>query len=67
MGHPATQETAEAIVERGEVDAVAFGKAFIANPDLVTRFAKNAALNEPVPATFYAHGVEGYSDYPTMQ
>ena len=66
MGHPATQETAEAIVERGEVDAVAFGKAFIANPDLVTRFAKKAELNAPVPETFYAHGREGYSDYPAL-
>ena len=61
-----TQETAEAIVERGEVDAVAFGKAFIANPDLVTRFAKKAELNAPVPETFYAHGREGYSDYPAL-
>jgi len=61
-----TQETAEAIVERGEVDAVAFGKAFIANPDLVTRFAKKAELNAPVPETFYAHGREGYSDYPVL-
>jgi 2,4-dienoyl-CoA reductase-like NADH-dependent reductase (Old Yellow Enzyme family) len=61
-----TLETAAAVVERGDVDAVAFGKAFIANPDLVTRFAKKAALNEPVPATFYAHGREGYADYPTL-
>ena len=44
-----------------------FGKAYIANPDLVERLRKNAPLNAPVPATFYAPGAEGYTDYPTLE
>ncbi len=61
-----TRETAEQVVESGEADAVAFGKLFIANPDLPRRFAENAPLNAPVPETFYSHGEEGYVDYPTL-
>ncbi len=61
-----THETAEAVIESGEADAVAFGKLWIANPDLVQRFAERAELNTPNPATFYAHGGEGYVDYPSM-
>jgi 2,4-dienoyl-CoA reductase-like NADH-dependent reductase (Old Yellow Enzyme family) len=61
-----TFETAEAVVERGDADAVAFGKLWIANPDLVKRFEKNAELNAPVPETFYSHGPEGYVDYPAL-
>lgn len=48
-------------------DLVAFGKAYIANPDLVTRLATNAPLNAPDPATFYGGGATGYTDYPTLQ
>lgn len=62
-----TRESAEEVVARGEVDAVAFGKLFIANPDLPERFRQEAALNEPNPATFYSHGAEGYSDYPALE
>lgn len=54
------------VIERGEADAVAFGKLFIANPDLPLRFAKAAVLNAPAPETFYAHGPEGYVDYPAL-
>lgn len=61
-----TQESAEAAIAAGEVDAVAFGKAFIANPDLPTRFKRGAALNPPRPETFYAGGAEGYTDYPAL-
>ena len=50
----------------GEADAVAFGKLFIANPDLPHRFAIDAPLNEPNPATFYASGPAGYTDYPFL-
>ena len=59
-----TRETANEIIARGDADAVAFGKLFIANPDLPVRFSQNANLNVPVPATFYSHGPEGYLDYP---
>ena len=45
---------------------MAFGKAYIANPDLVHRFATKAALNAPDMATFYAAGPHGYTDYPEL-
>jgi N-ethylmaleimide reductase len=54
-------------VETGAADLIAFGKLFIANPDLVERLLRNAPLNEPQPATFYGGGAEGYTDYPTLQ
>lgn len=61
-----TFEQANQVIEVGEADAVAFGKLFIANPDLPTRFAKGAPLNEPIADTFYTHGPEGYVDYPSL-
>jgi 2,4-dienoyl-CoA reductase-like NADH-dependent reductase (Old Yellow Enzyme family) len=60
------RETAEQLLRAGEADAVAFGKLFIANPDLPRRFALNAPLNTPIPETFYASGPQGYTDYPTL-
>ena len=53
-------------VESGRADAVAFGRLYIANPDLVERLKQNAPLNTPNPDTFYASGPEGYIDYPKM-
>jgi 2,4-dienoyl-CoA reductase-like NADH-dependent reductase (Old Yellow Enzyme family) len=61
-----TLATAEEVVARGDADAVAFGKLWIANPDLVERFRRRSELNEPQAATFYSHGAEGYSDYPAQ-
>jgi 2,4-dienoyl-CoA reductase-like NADH-dependent reductase (Old Yellow Enzyme family) len=61
-----TYSSATAAIERGDCDAVGFGKLFIANPDLVERFKINADLNAPQSTTFYAHGPEGYTDYPTL-
>lgn len=61
-----TQTTAEQVVAAGEADAVAFGKLFLANPDLPERFASGAALNPPRPETFYAGGAQGYTDYPFL-
>jgi 2,4-dienoyl-CoA reductase-like NADH-dependent reductase (Old Yellow Enzyme family) len=61
-----TYETAEQAVETGEADAVAFGKLFIANPDLPQRFAVRSPLNEPKVPQFYAGGAEGYADYPSL-
>jgi 2,4-dienoyl-CoA reductase-like NADH-dependent reductase (Old Yellow Enzyme family) len=49
----------------GEADAIAFGRTFLANPDLPARFAKRASLNPPNPTTFYTPGPAGYTDYPT--
>ena len=61
-----TRESAEQLLQTGEADAVAFGKLFIANPDLPRRFAQNAALNPPDPQTFFADGPLGYTDYPAL-
>lgn len=61
-----TLESAQAILQRGDADAVAFGREYIANPDLVERFQKNAELNVPRPELFYTHGAEGYTDYPLL-
>ncbi len=61
-----TLESGNAILERGDADAVAFGKWFIANPDLVRRLREGAPLNDARPELFYAHGAEGYSDYPAL-
>ena len=61
-----TAETAQAALDAGEVDAVAWGKLFIANPDLPRRLQLGAPLNPPVPATFYGGDLRGYTDYPAM-
>lgn len=61
-----TAETAQAALDAGWADAVAFGKAFIANPDLPERMRLGAPLNEARPASFYSPGPQGYTDYPTM-
>jgi 2,4-dienoyl-CoA reductase-like NADH-dependent reductase (Old Yellow Enzyme family) len=61
-----TKETGEQVLANGEADAVAYGRPFIANPDLPRRFALNAPLNDPVPETFYAAGSRGYTDYPFL-
>jgi hypothetical protein len=58
------QAAAEAAIAAGEADAVAFGKAFIANPDLPRRLALNAPLNRWNAETFYSQGPDGYTDYP---
>lgn len=54
-------------VNAGEADLIALGRPFIANPDLVARFARNAPLNTPDQATFYGGGAHGYTDYPTLE
>ncbi|TGN18230.1 alkene reductase [Leptospira idonii] len=59
-----TKESAENAIKENRTDAVAFGKTFIANPDLVKRFKEGLSLNEPNPSTFYVSGKEGYTDYP---
>jgi 2,4-dienoyl-CoA reductase-like NADH-dependent reductase (Old Yellow Enzyme family) len=61
-----TRETAEQALAEGVADAVAFGRAYIANPDLVARFAAKAPLNAWDDSTFYAGGAKGYIDYPPL-
>ncbi|MBO9545405.1 alkene reductase [Caulobacter sp.] len=60
------RDSAEAALNDGRADAVAFGKAYIANPDLVERLREDAELNAPDPTTFYGGGARGYTDYPTL-
>ena len=52
--------------DAGRSDLVAFGRAFIANPDLVERLRTGAGLNEPDEATFYGGDEHGYTDYPAL-
>ncbi|MCX9157506.1 alkene reductase [Niveibacterium sp. 24ML] len=61
-----TDAKAEALIAAGIADAVAFGRAFLANPDLPARFAKGAELNAPDAATFYGGADKGYTDYPAL-
>lgn len=61
-----TRESAEQAIERGEADAAAFGRPFIANPDLVERFRRGAPLNEINPETIYSDDETGYNDYPLL-
>ena len=65
MGYSADE--AEAAIAEGKLDAVAFGTAFLANPDLPARIRAKAPLNAPDSNTFYAGGAKGYTDYPTLQ
>jgi N-ethylmaleimide reductase len=54
------------LLQQGVADAFAFGKAYIANPDLVARFRQNAPLNELDTETMYGSGSKGYTDYPAL-
>jgi len=58
---------AERLITSGAADAVAFGRSFLATPDLPHRFALDAPLNTPDPKTFYTPGPIGYTDYPTLE
>jgi N-ethylmaleimide reductase len=59
-------EDASEALRSGEADAIAFGRTFLANPDLPVRFARRADLNRPNSETFYTPGPLGYTDYPAM-
>ena len=61
-----TFESGNRALAEGWADAIAFGVPFLANPDLPERFRVGAALNTPDPATFYASGPVGYTDYPAL-
>ena len=60
-------ESAESIVEIGDADLVAFGRLFIANPDLPKRIKLGLPLNAYDRSTFYTEGPRGYTDYPFYQ
>jgi N-ethylmaleimide reductase len=58
---------ADQFIAEGKLEAVSFGRAYIANPDLAARFAANAELNPLDKRTIYSGtGAAGYTDYPTM-
>lgn len=59
-------DLANAQLAAGEADLFAFGRPFIANPDLVARLQSGAALNEINSATIYGGGAKGYTDYPAL-
>jgi N-ethylmaleimide reductase len=61
------RDRGDRLIAEGLADLVAFGRPYIANPDLVQRFAENAPLAEVDWETVYASGSHGYSDYPTYQ
>ncbi|MEQ1537441.1 MAG: alkene reductase [Sphingorhabdus sp.] len=62
-----TFETASADLDSGLADAIAFGRPFIANPDLVERLRRGAAITPDDFKTWYAPGAEGYTDFPSME
>lgn len=61
-----TRDAANKAIEDNVADLVSFGVPFIANPDLVQRFAVDAPLNVPDVNTFYTPGSKGYTDYQTF-
>ena len=62
-----SREKANDVLKKGLGDLISFGRPFLANPDLLARFSKNAPLNNPDPATFYGGTEKGYIDYPTLE
>jgi N-ethylmaleimide reductase len=58
-----TPESGAVAIRQGHADAIAFGRLFIANPDLVERIHENQTLNPPDRSTFYGGGAHGYTDY----
>jgi N-ethylmaleimide reductase len=59
-------DTAEEWLRQGKADLIAFGRKFLANPDLPKRFRSRASLNADDPSTYYGGGAKGYTDYPTL-
>ncbi len=60
-------DSAEQWLEAGKADVIAFGRLFLANPDLPERFRRRAKLNDPDPTTFYGGGERGYTDYQSLE
>ncbi len=65
MGYDAAE--AEDAIAKGDLEGVAFGVSYLANPDLPERLKAGAELNQPNSDTFYTPGPEGYTDYPFMK
>ncbi|MBE0620822.1 MAG: alkene reductase, partial [Burkholderiales bacterium] len=60
------RDSAESALAAKSADLIAFGRPFLANPDLVERMRAGAALNAPDMATFYTPDAKGYTDYPRL-
>lgn len=60
-------DRAEAALQSGKADLIAFGRPVLANPDFVARLQTGADLNQPDFSTFYTPGEKGYTDYPVLQ
>lgn len=60
------RESGMEVIENGTADLVAYGRLFLANPDLPERFAANTELNKPKPDSFYGGDENGYTDYPFL-
>ena len=58
--------TGAAALRAGEAEMIAYGRHFLANPDLVERFRRGASLNQPDASTFYTEGAKGYTDYASL-
>ena len=58
--------SAEVWLEEGKADLIAFGRKYLANPDLPERFRTNKLLNADDPSTYYGGGAKGYTDYPSL-
>ncbi len=67
FGTVTTRDEAVALIDAAHADCVAVGRAVIANPDLVERWAGQHPENQPDSRTFYSSGVEGYTDYPVLR
>ena len=59
-------DTAEGWLQQGKADLIAFGRKFLANPDLPERFRSHASLNADDPSSYYGGGAKGDTDYPTL-
>jgi N-ethylmaleimide reductase len=60
------RDSAEQWLEEGKADLIAFGRKFLANPDLPERFKEHKPLNADDPSTYYGGGAKGYTDYPSL-
>jgi N-ethylmaleimide reductase len=60
-------ETADALINSGAVDAVSFGRLWIANPDLPERIKRGSTYKKAIAKRFYGGGPDGYNDYPTLE
>lgn len=59
-------DSAEEWLGQGKADLIAFGRKFLANPDLPERFRSRIPLNADDPSTYYGGGAKGYTDYPSL-